>query len=252
MSKDQGSTRRNMFIQIYRFQGSTRRNMFIQIYQLPATRCPRPRGPATRRAAARSASLALQTVLGVGVGRGTGVNSGFIDMGVLLLSWKCTMKVIWRQGIVLKHGSSLQKSLCPVVICPYLCSSEVWMSRLGTISSGSTVWCEVLRISTRCCLISIIISTSMIIISSSSSSSRIMIMTMTMTMTMRMSMNMMMMMMMISSSSSSSSSTAWRGRSARRGCRARATPPRSMAWHKGYIICNTLTILTLCITCVQV
>ena len=34
---------------------------------------------------------------------------------------KCT----WRQGIVLKHRNSLQKSLCPVVTCPYLCSSEI-------------------------------------------------------------------------------------------------------------------------------
>ena len=37
---------------------------------------------------------------------------------------KCTSKGIWRQGIVLKHRNSLQKSICPVVICPYLCSSE--------------------------------------------------------------------------------------------------------------------------------
>ena len=37
---------------------------------------------------------------------------------------KCTSKSIWRQGIVLKHRNSLQKSLCPVVICPYFCSSE--------------------------------------------------------------------------------------------------------------------------------
>ena len=45
-------------------------------------------------------------------------------------SQKCTSKGISRQGIVLKHRDSLQKSLCPVVICPYLCSSEV-----GTTSS---------------------------------------------------------------------------------------------------------------------
>ena len=31
---------------------------------------------------------------------------------------------IWRQGIVLKRRNSLQRSLCPVVICPYLCSSD--------------------------------------------------------------------------------------------------------------------------------
>ena len=37
---------------------------------------------------------------------------------------KCTSKDIWRQGIVLKHRISLNKSLCPVVICPYLCSSK--------------------------------------------------------------------------------------------------------------------------------
>ena len=34
-----------------------------------------------------------------------------------------TSKGIWRQGIVLKHRNSLQKSLCPVVTGPYLCSS---------------------------------------------------------------------------------------------------------------------------------
>ena len=33
-------------------------------------------------------------------------------------------KGIWRQGVVLKHRSSLEKSLCPVVISPYLCSSD--------------------------------------------------------------------------------------------------------------------------------
>ena len=36
-----------------------------------------------------------------------------------------TSNGIGRQGIVLECRSSLQKSLCPVVICPYLCSSEV-------------------------------------------------------------------------------------------------------------------------------
>ena len=48
---------------------------------------------------------------------------------------KCTSKGIWRQGIVSKHGNSLQKSLCPVVICPYLCSSDLGpptFYRLGT------------------------------------------------------------------------------------------------------------------------
>ena len=29
-----------------------------------------------------------------------------------------------RQGIVLKHRNSLQESLCPVVICPYLCRAR--------------------------------------------------------------------------------------------------------------------------------
>ena len=47
---------------------------------------------------------------------------------------KCTSEGIWRQGIVLKHRNSLQKSLCPVVICPYLCSSELTntQSRVAT------------------------------------------------------------------------------------------------------------------------
>ena len=38
---------------------------------------------------------------------------------------KCTSKGIWRQGRVLKHRNSLHKSLCPVVTCPYLCSSDM-------------------------------------------------------------------------------------------------------------------------------
>ena len=33
---------------------------------------------------------------------------------------KCTSKGIWRQGIGSKRRNSLQKSLCPVVICPCL------------------------------------------------------------------------------------------------------------------------------------
>ena len=35
------------------------------------------------------------------------------------LAQKCTGKGIGRQGIVLKRRKSLQKSRCPVVICPY-------------------------------------------------------------------------------------------------------------------------------------
>ena len=38
---------------------------------------------------------------------------------------KCRSEGIRRQGIVLKRRISLQKSLCPVVICPYLCSSDI-------------------------------------------------------------------------------------------------------------------------------
>ena len=37
---------------------------------------------------------------------------------------KCTSKGIRRQGLVSKHRNSLQKKPSPVVICPYLCSSE--------------------------------------------------------------------------------------------------------------------------------
>ena len=40
-------------------------------------------------------------------------------------SQKCTSKGIRRKGIVLKHRSSLQRSLYPVVVCPYLCSSDL-------------------------------------------------------------------------------------------------------------------------------
>ena len=48
--------------------------------------------------------------------------------GVYLIAWwkdqKCSSKGIWRQGIVLNNRIPIQKSLCPVVICPYFCSSE--------------------------------------------------------------------------------------------------------------------------------
>ena len=54
-------------------------------------------------------------------------------------SKKRTSKSTGRQGAVLKHRNSLQKSLCPVVICPYLCSSErtryvlrAWSLTIGT------------------------------------------------------------------------------------------------------------------------
>ena len=43
---------------------------------------------------------------------------------------KSRSKGIWRQGIVLKHRNSLQKSLCPVVICPCLCSPEFRFPKL--------------------------------------------------------------------------------------------------------------------------
>ena len=50
---------------------------------------------------------------------------------------KCTSKGIWRQGIVLKHRNSLQKSLCPVVIiCPYSCSSDI-SKGLASFPAGS-------------------------------------------------------------------------------------------------------------------
>ena len=49
---------------------------------------------------------------------------------------KCTRKGIWRQGIVLKHRDSLQKSLCSVVICPSLCSSEHHAARIPAARCG--------------------------------------------------------------------------------------------------------------------
>ena len=59
-----------------------------------------------------------------------------------ILDRKCTSKDILRQGVVLKHMDSLQKSLCPVVICPYLCRSdlrsrhvEIPASEFGTFKS---------------------------------------------------------------------------------------------------------------------
>ena len=47
------------------------------------------------------------------------------------LCQKCTSKGIRRQGLVLKRRNSLPTSLCPVVVCPYLCSSELvfWTRR---------------------------------------------------------------------------------------------------------------------------
>ena len=54
--------------------------------------------------------------------------TGECSLGILysssLLLQECTSKDIWRQGIASRHRISLQKSLCPVVICPYLCSSD--------------------------------------------------------------------------------------------------------------------------------
>ena len=48
-----------------------------------------------------------------------------VDLLFLAPVSKCTSKGIWRQGIELKHGNSVHKSLCPIVICPYLCSSDL-------------------------------------------------------------------------------------------------------------------------------
>ena len=50
-------------------------------------------------------------------------------IGSMQYSSKCTSKGIWRQGTMLKHRNSLQTSLCPVVICPCLCSSDVFRSK---------------------------------------------------------------------------------------------------------------------------
>ena len=52
------------------------------------------------------------------------------QLGAVCFSQACTIKGIRPQGTVLKHRSSLQKSLCPVVICPYLCSSDSGRSLL--------------------------------------------------------------------------------------------------------------------------
>ena len=41
---------------------------------------------------------------------------------------KCIGAYDYRQGIVLKHRHSLRKSPCPVVVCPYLCSSDTQAS----------------------------------------------------------------------------------------------------------------------------
>ena len=45
---------------------------------------------------------------------------------------RCTNRDIGRQGIVLEHRISLRKSQCPVVICPYLCSSECGVRLAGS------------------------------------------------------------------------------------------------------------------------
>ena len=49
---------------------------------------------------------------------------------------KGTSKGLWQQGIVLKHRNSLQRSLCPVVICPYLCSSDMFQSAASLFVLG--------------------------------------------------------------------------------------------------------------------
>ena len=44
--------------------------------------------------------------------------------------------VVFSDCILLKHrhsDNSLQKSPCPVVICPYLCSSEIWCAAQGYV-----------------------------------------------------------------------------------------------------------------------
>ena len=44
-----------------------------------------------------------------------------------------------RQGIVLKDRNSLQRSLYPVVVCPYLCSSHK-LESFGTSLMGAYGW----------------------------------------------------------------------------------------------------------------
>ena len=43
----------------------------------------------------------------------------------MLVTQKCTSKGIWQQGTVLRRRSCLQKSLCPVGMPPYSCSSAI-------------------------------------------------------------------------------------------------------------------------------
>ena len=42
------------------------------------------------------------------------------------------VRSIGRRGVVLKQRGSLQKSPCPVVICPYLCSSDADVATSAT------------------------------------------------------------------------------------------------------------------------
>ena len=46
------------------------------------------------------------------------------DDAVAVEPQKSTSKGIRRQGMLLKHRNLLQRSLCPVVICADLCSSD--------------------------------------------------------------------------------------------------------------------------------
>ena len=66
---------------------------------------------------------------------------GHVDhAAVAAVLQKYTGKGTWRQGIVVKHRNSSYKGLCPVVICPYLCSSESSLAQKQTSSADRGTW----------------------------------------------------------------------------------------------------------------
>ena len=62
----------------------------------------------------------------------------------MYMNQECTGKGIWRQGVALKRRNSLLKSLCPVVICPYSCSSE-WTRSILQFNLDN-LWAQILEL----------------------------------------------------------------------------------------------------------
>ena len=52
----------------------------------------------------------------------------------------CTSKGIWRLGIGSFLRNSYVSTLCPVAICPYLCTSEAWITRSSRGTWSRSAW----------------------------------------------------------------------------------------------------------------